>query len=272
MTSDDVPANMPDVSHDESRSEAQRSEANRRGVNPARTTAWVLLPLSILLAPLSAALLYMVHRTESHEPFHTWNLLWTALDIGAEGNVATWFASTMWLFVGGFAALAALTAPRLRKRWWFFAAIGVIASADEASALHERLFVVGDRLAPYLPFDTFYNWVIPGTLIALIVGVLLIRLVLTLHLRVIVTLIGSGVLFLLGAILIETLTGLVHRQAGEMNALYLALMYLEETFELIAVALAVIALSSMFRVVRSANGLSVQFHGYREVESSPASR
>lgn len=241
-------------------------------MNPARTTAWVLLPLSILLAPLSAALLYMVHRTESHEPFHTWNLLWTALDIGAEGNVATWFASTMWLFVGGFAALAALTAPRLRKRWWFFAAIGVIASADEASALHERLFVVGDRLAPYLPFDTFYNWVIPGTLIALIVGVLLIRLVLTLHLRVIVTLIGSGVLFLLGAILIETLTGLVHRQAGEMNALYLALMYLEETFELIAVALAVIALSSMFRVVRSANGLSVQFHGYREVESSPASR
>lgn len=29
MTSDDVPANMPDVSHDESRSEAQRSAVRR---------------------------------------------------------------------------------------------------------------------------------------------------------------------------------------------------------------------------------------------------
>lgn len=80
-----------------------------------KATAWVVLPPSILLAPLSGFLLLMVHRTGSDQPWHTWNLLWTAFDIGAEGNIAVWFASTIWLLVGIFAALAALTADRFRK-------------------------------------------------------------------------------------------------------------------------------------------------------------
>lgn len=238
-------------------------EAPPEGTNPARWTAVLLLTPSILLAPLSGALLFMVHRTGSHEPFHTWNLLWTTFDIGAEGNVATWFASMMWLLVGLLAAVAALTAPQFRKSWWVFAAVGVMASADEASTLHERLFVVGDRLAPFLPFDTFYNWVIPGAVIALVVGALLIRLVLALRLRVTVALIISGVTFLTGSLVIETITGLVHRDAGGMSDLYVSLMYVEETFELVAVALAVVALSSMFRFTRARDGASVSFHGYR---------
>lgn len=228
-----------------------------------RLTAWLLLPPAILLAPLSGFLLYMVHRTDSHELFHTWNLLWTAFDIGAEGNAAVWFASTLWLVVGAFAALAAVTAPRFRKSWWLFAAVGVTASVDEAGALHERLFVLGDRVAPYLPFDTFYNWVIPGAVIALIVGILLIRLVLALHRRVAVALIISAVLFLLGALVIETATGFVHREDQGMSTTYLVLMYVEETCELLAVAGAAVALSSMFRVVRSTGGLTVRFDGFR---------
>src|SRR5690606_2330868 len=158
------------------------------GARLTKATAWVVLPPSILLAPLSGLLLLMVHRTGSDQAWHTWNLLWTAFDIGAEGNIAVWFASMVWLLVGTFAALAALTADRFRKSWWFFAAVGVTASADEASALHERLFVVGDRMAPYLPFDTFYNWVIPGAVIALVVGALLIRLMLALKRRVVLAL------------------------------------------------------------------------------------
>lgn len=233
------------------------------GTSLVRVTAWLVLPLSLLLAPLSAALLYMVHRTGSHELFHTWNLLWSSVDIGAENSIGTWFASTLWLLIGAFASLAALTAPRLRAYWWAFAAIGIVASVDETATLHERLFVIGDRLAPFLPFDTFYNWVIPGALIAILVGLILIRLVIALHVRVTATLIGAGVLFLIGSLVIETLTGLIVRDDGAMNSSYVAWMYVEETFELLSVAVAVIALSSMFRVIRSANGLSVSFHGYR---------
>lgn len=237
------------------------------GVRLTRATAWLVLPVSILLAPLSGFLLFMVHRTGSDQPWHAWNLLWTAVDIGAEGNAAVWFASTVWLLVGVFAALAAVTAERFRKSWWLFAAVAVTASADESGALHERLFVVGDRLAPYLPFDTFYNWVIPGAIIASVVGALLIRLVLALRRTVSIALILSAIMFLTGAIVIESLTGLVHRADGGMSTRYIVLMYIEETFELVAVAGAAVALSSMFRVARRPGGLSLSFDGYRQPAS-----
>ncbi|WP_235026555.1 hypothetical protein [Dietzia lutea] len=233
------------------------------GTRLTRAVASAVLPPSILLAPLSGFLLYMVHLTGSDQPWHVWNLLWTAFDIGAEGNAAVWFASTVWLLVGVFAALAAVTADRFRASWWLFSAVAVTASADEAGALHERLFVVGDRLAPYLPFDTFYNWVIPGAVIALIVGGLLIRLVLALERRVAISLIAAAAIFLTGALVIESLTGLVHRETGATSTLYLVLMYVEETFELVGVAGAAVALSSMFRVARRPGGLSLTFDGFR---------
>lgn len=254
------PADLPD---DVAPDEDPHTRDLPAGKRLTRATAWLLLPPAILLAPLSGFLLYMVHRTGSHEPFHTWNLLWTAFDVGAEGNVAVWFASTLWLIVGAFAALAAVTAPRFRKSWWLFAAVGITAAADEAGALHERLFVVGDRLAPYLPFDTFYNWVIPGAVIALVVGGLLIRLVLALDGRVTGALITSAALFLLGALVIETASGFVHREDQGMSTTYVVLMYVEETFELLAVAGAAIALSSMFRGKRHPGGLTIRFDGFR---------
>ncbi|WP_241726694.1 hypothetical protein [Dietzia sp. SLG310A2-38A2] len=203
----------------------------------------------------------MVRVTGSHEPYQGWNLLWTAFDIGAEGNIAVWFAATMWLLVGALAALAALTSDRFRTSWWLFAVVAVIASADEAAALHERLFYVGDRLAPALPGDLYYSWVIPGTAIAFVVAALLLRLVLALRTRVTIWLIGSAVVFLLGALVIESVSGIVERDQGRSD-LYVAIMYVEETFELIGVAWAVIALASMFSLTRRHGGLTLAFDGF----------
>ena len=238
-------------------------EAPTRELHLGRALAWLVLPPSIILAPLSAFLLFMVQRTDSHEPWHAWNLAWTTFDIGEEGNVAVWIASSFWLLLGALAILAALTAGRFTKSWWLFATVAIIASADEAGQLHEKLFVVGDRMAPYVPVDVHYNWVIPGALIALLVGVLLLRLVLALHRRITIALIAAGATFLTGALVIETITGLVHRAQGEMTNLYFALMYIEETFELVGVAIAIIALGSMFRIARTGEGLLVRFDGFR---------
>ncbi|AVZ39449.1 MULTISPECIES: hypothetical protein [unclassified Dietzia] len=212
----------------------------------------------------------MVRTTGSYEPDQGWTLLWTAFDIGSEGNVAVWFASTMWLLVGALAAMAALTSDRFRTSWWVFAAVAVIASADEAAQLHERLFYFGDRLAPTLPGDLHYSWVIPGTAIALVVAALLIRLVLALRTRVTVGLIGSAVVFLLGALVIESISGIVERVQG-MSDLYVAIMYVEETFELIGVAWAVIALASMFRLTGRRGSLTLTFDGFpdRAEETGP---
>ena len=66
-----------------------------------------------------------------------------------------------------------------------------------------------------------------------------------------------------GAIVIESLTGLVHRADAGMSTPYLVLMYIEETFELVAVAVAAVALSTMFHLSLRPGGLSLTFDGYR---------
>ena len=152
---------------------------------------WLLLP-SILLAPLSALLYVMVRVTESYELYHGWNLLWTAFDVGAEGNAAVWFASALWLLVAA----------------------------------------------------------------------LLIRLVLALRTRVTIGLIGSGATFLFGALVLESVTGIVERDQGRSD-LYMALQYVEETFKLVGAAWAVVALASIFLLFRCPGGVTLTFDGYR---------
>lgn len=248
---DDIPTGAP-PDHDR--------DPGVAGYRLSRAARWLLLP-SVLLAPLSGILYVVVRSTGSYERDHGWNLLWSAFDIGGEGNIAVWFAATMWLLVAALAALAALTSDRFRASWWLFSTVAVTASADEAAQLHERLFYFGDRLAPAVPGDLQYSWVIPGTAIALVVAALLIRLVLALRTRVTVGLIGSAVVFLLGALVIESISGIVERDQG-MSDLYVAIMYVEETFELIGVAWAVIALASMFRLTRSPRALALTFDGF----------
>ena len=78
-----------------------------------------------------------------------------------------------------------------------------------------------------------------------------------------VSLIAAAVVFLSGSLVIESLTGLVDREIGASSTLYLTLMYIEETFELLGVAGAAVALSSMFRVARRPGGLLLTFDGFR---------
>ena len=146
--------------------------------------------------------------------------------------------------------------------------VSIVAAADETAALHERLIFVGDRLRPYVPFEPHYSWIIPGTIIAVVVVALLIRVVWALRPKITLTLVIAGVVFLSGALVIETWTGFVQRDAGgEFTSFYMVLSHLEETLELVGVSLAIIALASMFGVRRRAGVLSVRFDGYRSPRS-----
>lgn len=233
-------------------------------VRPTRAVAWTLLPIAIALPVLSVVFWRIAVVTESPEPHGVWHQLWTAFDIGEELTVGAWYSSAVWLLLGLCAVLAAILAPRHRPSWWLFAVVSIVAAADETAALHERLIFVGDRMRPYVPFEPHYSWIIPGTIIAVVVVALLIRVVWALRPRITLTLVIAGVVFLAGALVIETWTGFVQRDAGgEFTSFYMVLSHLEETLELIGVSLAIIALASMFRVRRSADVLSVRFDGYR---------
>ena len=234
-----------------------------RWSRPTRPLAWVLLPVAVLIPLASLALWRIALLTGSPAPHGLWHQAWTAFDIGAEGTVVVWYAASLWLLLGLLAALAAVLAPRHRLSWWLFAAVCTVAAADEEAALHERMLFLGDRLRPYVPFDVHYSWVIPGTIIAIVVAALLARLVLALRRRVTLTLVVAGTLFLLGALVIETLTGFVERDHGGFSDTYVVLTYVEEACELVGVSLAVVGLASMFPTRREGGVLSVRFDGYR---------
>ena len=50
---------------------------------------------------------------------------------------------------------------------------------------------------------------------------------------------------------------------GAFTDFYMALSHIEETFELVGVSMAIIALSAMFRVRRTDDTLTARFDGYR---------
>lgn len=241
-----------------------RREDGAGYVRPTRTVAWTLLLIAIGLPVLSAVFWRIAVVTESPEPDGLWHQLWTAFDIGEELSFGAWYSSAVWLLLGLCAALAAVLAPRHRPSWWLFAVVSIVAAADETAALHERLIFVGDRLRPYVPFEPHYSWIIPGAIIAVVVAALLVRVVWALKPAITLTLVIAGVVFLAGALVIETWSGFVQRDAGgEFTGFYMALSHIEETFELVGVSIAIIALASMFWVRRGDELLSVRFDGYR---------
>lgn len=250
--------------------EQGREDDGTAYVRPTRAVAWTLLPIAIGLPMISAAFWRIAVVTQSPAPTGLWHQLWTAFDVGEELSVGAWYSSTVWLLLGLCAALAGVLAPRHRPSWWLFALVSIVAAADETAALHERLIFVGDWLRPYVPFQPHYSWIIPGAIISVLVVVLLIRVVWALRPKITLTLVIAGVIFLAGALVIETWTGLVQRDAGGgFTSFYMALSHIEETFELVGVSLAIIALSSMFQLHRDSGSMSVRFAGYRAPKREP---
>ena len=167
-------------------------------------------------------------------------------DVGREYNMATWYSSGLWLLMGALAAAIAATRPVLRRSWWLLAAAALFASVDEYLEVHERLDVPADRLLERLPFDLGFSWVLLGGPIALVVGLLLLRLVLALPDRARNGLLLGGVLFLAGAIGIESVNGRILAANDHIvNNPYIYGTMLEELLEMSGVATAFASLLSL---------------------------
>lgn len=169
-------------------------------------------------------------------------------DVGREYNMATWYNSGLWLLVGALSAAIAVARSAHRRSWWLLTAVALFASVDEYLEVHERLDLPADRLLERLPFDLGFSWVLFGAPIALVIGVLLLRLVLALPARARNGLFLGGVLFLLGAIGVESMNGMI--LAGNdhiVNNAYIYGTMLEELLEMSGVAVAFASLLSLFQ-------------------------
>ncbi|GHC83784.1 hypothetical protein GCM10010349_68300 [Streptomyces flavofungini] len=131
---------------------------------PARRVLW-------FAAGATGALLVADLGTRAYNSYDSIPSVRRLVNVDVEGNLATWWNSTLLLAVAGVALIAALLSGRDarpgRLSWLGLAAATALLSLDETISLHERLGEVGKSWKEWaggsLPT---HAWVLPGALLA----------------------------------------------------------------------------------------------------------
>lgn len=175
--------------------------------------------------------------------------IWSIFDVAIEGSAPTWFNALLWATLGLVALAAALLARR-RAGWFAFAAVAFLASLDETISLHERLQELGWPMAQAFGWGVVYAWVIPGAIITVLVALALWPLVRSLPGRSVKLIVAGGVVFLLGAVVLETLSGQMVGHFGAITWQNMLVTHVEEFFEKIGIILAIMGVVRLFAIER----------------------
>ena len=217
----------------------------------ARRTFFILCAIAVTLVALGPALRLWAAHARRNDPAQS-DVLPTLFDVNTEGNVPSWFAASLWLTAAILCLACGLLARRRRRQWVAMAVVCLLLSADEAASFHERLFgtlgvaVLGDDRTPILHFA----WVAPGALFALMIVSACLRLVWSMPPPQRRAIVIAGLVFLSGALIMESVSGAVLSADGD-RYWYVVATSLEEGLEKVAVITFVCALISLVRVDRT---------------------
>ncbi len=159
------------------------------------------------------------------------------LSLSHEGNLPTWFSSSLLLLCALAAGSIARTRPPGRRHWWGLAIGFSYASLDEAVGIHENL---GGN------FDTsgvlYFDWVIPAIAILAVLAAIYLPFVRALPARTRTRLIVAGVIYVGGALLMELPLGWWTESAGDDGLGYAMIDWVEETMEMVGASLGIVAM------------------------------
>jgi hypothetical protein len=155
-----------------------------------------------------------------------------------EGNLPTWYSSSL-LFTCAFALTAIARTARTHRRHWLGLAAGFFyMSLDEAIELHEHLGgLVGTGGALY------FDWVIPAGIVVAAVAALYLPFLRDLPRYRRRMFVLAGLLYVGGAVAMELPLGWWTAQHGVDNAGYALIDWVEETLEIAGASLFLIALA-----------------------------
>ena len=179
--------------------------------------------------------------------------IWSIFDVATERSAPTWFNAFLWSLLGLVAGAAALFARR-RAGWIAFAVVAFLASLDEATSLHERLQEIGWPMAQAFGWGVVYAWVFPGVIIAAAIAIALWPLVRALPARSRNLIVAGGAVFLLGAVVLETVSGQMVGHYGVITWQNMLVTHVEELFEKLGIILAIMGVVRLFRVQRHEGG------------------
>jgi hypothetical protein len=205
-----------------------------------------LTTIVVILATLSVIGQYLVFRDEVG--FRTRNVLFDLFNLDGERKIPTAFSA--FLILGNAVLLFFITAVtadqrgRYVKHWFVLACIFVYLSYDEAVGIHESAF---DPLMPYFGSEFLHFWVIPASIILVVLGLAYLRFLLRLPPATRTLFLLSAAIYIGGALGIETLGGLYAQQHGKNNMGYMLLSDVEEVAEMMGMILFTYALLNYLR-------------------------
>lgn len=180
-----------------------------------------------------------------------------------EATVYAWYSTLLLAALGlAFAVIASVKwhIRNLRWRYLVLASTALLLSADEAGMLHEEMA----RLTYFLGFSWgwTYNWLIAAVPLALLAGAFILWLARRIDPVLRRRLILAGAIFFLGAVVVESLGGMLETRTlalGETAHLLIFHLsfFVEESLEVAGVLVALWAALSYVKVMRSPTGLTV---------------
>lgn len=154
-----------------------------------------------------------------------------------EGNVPTWYASSLLLVCALLLAAIATEARGYRRHWWGLAAGFLFMSIDEAVEIHEH---AGGHLD--LGGVLYFDWVVPAAAVVALVVIAYLGFVRALPPRRQRWFVAAGAIYVGGAVGLELPLGWWTERAGPESAGYALIDWCEETLELLGVSLFALAL------------------------------
>jgi hypothetical protein len=212
-----------------------------------RKVAWWQACAIAILTVLSVAEQYVIHilgRADLEDFLIT-------LDLDAESNLPTWYSSIALLacavLLGRIASATRRMGGRFVGHWRALSGVFVFLSLDEIARLHEHL---GRLQSVWDTHGIFYfAWVIPGSIAVLVFAALFTRFVFHLPPATRWRFIGAGVVFVLGALVVEALGGWRAETMGMNNMTHSLIATVEEVLELAGVAWFLVALLRHLEVI-----------------------
>lgn len=214
-------------------------------------------PRAFALAAVGAVTLVVLLSSTFNAAWTIWGgtalrVLYRAMWVDAEGNIATMLNFSLLLACSGFAVANAVAAFAERGRWRFhwlaLSALLFLMAFDEAAQLHERLIAPVHRVLGTSGAFLF-AWTIPAAAAVLVVGLLMLRFVLAQPAAVRNAIFAAAAVYLLGALGLEMVGSAIYDASSRsFDGLgYKVATTAEETFEMAGLVILGAALLASLR-------------------------
>lgn len=158
-----------------------------------------------------------------------------------ESNIPTWYSALLLFVAAVLAATISIGTTQQKAYWRFMAFVLAYMSLDEAAMLHE-IMTVPMRENFQLTGFLYFGWILVGIPLAIIVGAIFIPFLLKLPRYCQLSFVLAGIIYLTGAILVESYSASIWAVTEYATLPYHAVSILEELMEMFGVIITIQAL------------------------------